>query len=66
MDPITILALANAAVALAEKAIPVVRDAFAGGQIPDAEAAEWRRKYAALRALGGDAYAGPDYELSGR
>jgi hypothetical protein len=66
MDPITVLALANAAVALAQKAIPVIRDAFASGDIPDEEAAEWRKKYEALRALGGEAYSGPDYELSGR
>jgi hypothetical protein len=33
---------------------------------PDEEAAEWRDKYNKLRALGGDAYSGPDYELSGR
>lgn len=66
MDPITILALANAAVALAEKAIPVIRDAFASGEIPDAEAAEWRDKYNRLRALGGDAFKGPEYDLSGR
>lgn len=66
MDPITILALANAAIALAEKAIPVIRDAFASGEIPDEEAAAWRDKYNKLRALGGDAYSGPDYELSGR
>jgi hypothetical protein len=60
------LALANGVIALAEKAIPVIRDAFASGAIPDAEAAEWRDKYNKLRALGGDAYSGPDYELSGR
>lgn len=66
MDPITILALADGVFALAAKAVPVIRDAFRSGQIPDEEAAEWRKKYEALRALGGDAFSGPDYELSGR
>jgi hypothetical protein len=66
MDPITILALANAAVALAEKAVPVIRDMFASGDIPDEEAAAWRVKYDALRALGGSAFQGPEYDLSGR
>lgn len=66
MDPITMLALANGVIALAEKAIPVIRDAFASGDIPDAEAAEWREKYNKLRALGGDAYSGPEYELANR
>lgn len=60
------LLLAGGILALAEKAIPIIRDMFRKGEIPDAEAAEWRRKYAALRALGGEAYSGPDYELSGR
>lgn len=66
MDPITALALAEGVIALAEKAIPVIRDLFKSGEIPDSEAAEWRDKYNKLRALGGDAYSGPDYELSGR
>jgi len=66
MDPITMLALADGVVTLAQKAIPVIRDAFASGQIPDDQADEWRRKYEALRQLGGAAYSGPDYELSGR
>jgi hypothetical protein len=65
MDPAT-LALIAGVVALAEKTIPIIRDAFKNGDIPDAEAAEWRAKYNTLRALGGDAYSGPDYDLSGR
>lgn len=65
MDPAT-LALIAGLIGLTEKAIPMIRDAFKNGDIPDDEAAEWRKKYETLRALGGDAYSGPDYELSGR
>jgi hypothetical protein len=65
MDPAT-LALISGLVTLAEQTIPIIRDAFKNGDIPDEEAAEWRDKYNKLRALGGDAYSGPDYELSGR
>lgn len=60
------LALISGLVTLAEQSIPIIREAFKNGDIPDEEAAAWRNKYNALRALGGDAYSGPDYELSGR
>lgn len=65
MDPAT-LALIAGIVSLAEKTIPMIRDAFKNGDIPDEEAAMWRERYNQLRALGGDAYSGPEYELSGR
>lgn len=65
MDPAT-LALINGLIVLTEQAIPIIRDAFASGKIPDEEAAEWRKIYENLRALGGAAYSGPEYELSGR
>jgi hypothetical protein len=66
MDPITIIALADAALALIQKAVPAIRDAFAGGEIPVEQQAAVRAKYDALRAAGGDAFSGPEYELSGR
>jgi hypothetical protein len=66
MDPITVIALADAAIAFLNKAIPAIRDAFEGGEIPADKQAEVRRKYEALRAAGGAAFSGPEYELSGR
>jgi hypothetical protein len=66
MDPITIIALADAALVLINKAIPAIRDAFASGEIPVEKQAEVRAKYEALRAAGGAAFQGPEYELSGR
>lgn len=65
MDPAT-LALIAGLITLSEKAIPIIRDAFKNGDIPDDEADAWRGKYNALRALHGEAYSGPEYELSGR
>ncbi len=66
MDPIAILALANAAAALIEKAIPAIRDAISRGEIPPDKQAQVRSEYEKLRAKGGDAFTGPEYELSGR
>ncbi len=66
MDPVTILVMANAVTLLAEKLVPMIRDAFANGDIPASQQAEVRAKYEALRAVGGEAFSGPEYELSGR
>ncbi len=66
MDIISIIALANAAIVVVEKAVPAIRDAFSRGDIPPEKQAQVRADYEKLRALGGDAFSGPEYELSGR
>lgn len=66
MDPITIIALASAAFKLIQQSIPAIRDAIHGGQLTPEQEAQARAEYEKLRALAGDAYSGPEYELSGR
>lgn len=66
MDPISILIMADAAMLFLQKAIPAIRDAFAAGDIPAEKQQEVRDKYNKLRAMGGAAFEGPEYELSGR
>lgn len=66
MDPLTMIIMADAAMTFLQKAVPAIRDAFAKGDIPAEQQAEVRRKYEELRAKGGDAFKGPEYDLSGR
>ena len=66
MEILAIIAMADASLAFLQKAVPAIRDAFAKGEIPADKQQEVRNKYEALRAAGGDAFSGPEYELSGR
>jgi outer membrane protein TolC len=66
MDPITVLALASAAMKLVKEAIPAIRDAFANGEISEADQAKVRAEYDSLRAQAGGEFTGPEWELSGR
>lgn len=66
MGALEIIALADAAVVFLQKAIPAIRNQFNGGEVTTEQQAEVRRKYEALRAAGGEAFSGPEYELSGR
>lgn len=66
MDPITILALASAAMKLVKEALPAIRDAFAAGEVSEADQARVRAEYESLRTQAGGEFTGPEWELSGR
>lgn len=66
MEIIAIIGMADAALSFLQKAVPAIRDAFARGEVPVEKQQEVRAKYEKMRALGGDAFKGPEYELSGR
>jgi hypothetical protein len=66
MDPITILSLASAAMALAKQAMPLVRDAINGGQLSAEDEAKARAEYESLRGQLGGEYEGSHWQLSGR
>lgn len=62
----TLILAADAAFTFLQKAIPAIRDAYQNGDVSVEKQAEVREKYEKLRAAGGDAFSGPEYELSGR
>lgn len=66
MEPFEYIALASALVQGLKILIPQVRDAINGGALTAEQEAVARATYANMRALGGDLYSGPEYELSGR
>lgn len=66
MDPLTILALAGAALKLAKDAAPFIRDLIASGEIPVEDQAKVRAAYESLRQQLGGEYTGSHWELSGR
>lgn len=60
------IAIAAAAAKLIETLVPKIRDAIHSGDLTPEQEAKARADYATYRALGGAAYEGPEYELSGR
>lgn len=66
MEPMEYIALAAAASKLIQSLLPQIRDLIHGGALTPEQEAQARADYAAYRALGGNAYAGPEYDLSGR
>jgi hypothetical protein len=66
MNPLTVLTLASAAMQLIKESMPVLRDAIKGGEISEEDQARVFAEYTELRALAGEKYTGPEWELSGR
>lgn len=60
------IAIAAAAANLIQTLVPKIRDAINSGELTPAQEDKARAAYDAYRALGGKAYEGPEYELSGR
>lgn len=53
----------NAALALAEKLLPIIDARVKSGAITPEQQLESRNKYLALRALGDAAFTGPEWEI---
>lgn len=53
----------NAALALAEKLLPIVSDLAKSGQISQAEQNDLKTRYQVLRAKADTAFAGPEWEV---
>ena len=66
MNPIQVLALASAAMQLIRESLPILRDAIKGGEISEDQQAQVLLEYQQLRAIAGEKYQGPEWELSGR
>lgn len=66
MNPLTVLALASAAMQLVRESIPVIRDAFESGEISEEDQARVRAEYESLRSQAAGQFTGPEWELSGR
>lgn len=66
MNPITILALASAAMQLVKESLPVIRDAIKGGEVSEADQERVLNEYNSLRTQAGGEFSGPEWELSGR
>jgi len=66
MDPITVITLASAAMALVKQAMPTIRDAINGGQLSAEDEAKVRAEYESLRKQLGGEFTGSHWELSGR
>lgn len=66
MEILQAISLASAATQLLQTYIPIIRDQINGGQLTPETEAQARSEYEKLRAAGGSAFSGPEYQLSGR
>lgn len=66
MDPITVMALASAAMALIKQLMPQLRDAINGGDLTPEQEAKARAEYESLRGQLGGEFTGSHWQLSGR
>lgn len=61
MTAVAILAIADAAMAILEKAIPAIQAMFKKGEIPPEEQQRIRDRYNAIKS--GAAFEGPEWQL---
>lgn len=66
MEILSAIALASAATQLLQTYIPIIRDQINGGKLTPETEVKARAEYDKLREVGGGAFSGPEYELSGR
>jgi hypothetical protein len=66
MDPLTILSLTSAAMALLKEAIPQVREMFANGEITKEQQEKVLAEYNSLKERAESQFSGPEWEQSGR
>lgn len=64
MDPITALAVANAAISLAETLIPQIRAWVQSGEINAEQQAELLRRYTSLKAKTEGQFVGKEWEVT--
>jgi len=60
------IVLANAALALLEKLLPIIAERVKSGQVTPSQQTDLRKRYTALRAAGDAAFTGPEWEVEAR
>jgi hypothetical protein len=63
MDPITAIAAANAALALAETLIPKIQEWAKNGDVTPEQEASVRARLLSLRARAGGEFSGPEWQV---
>ncbi len=63
MDPITIIAAANAAMSLMEALVPQIRNLVSRGEITVEQQQELLKKYNSLKTQADGQFTGPEWEV---